>query len=459
MKPQEAVLNIRYDFPIWDYRVPTIFSQTEGWIPHTNRWFSELDTEKHIVSSVEPGGLIFSALMDEDEWERWLDHTKQIATKILGYQIGELETGEVTHEFEWIDDSLSIFEDYQQLEFSKDKQQAWELYGRDKPSLSELDEIELEKWLFRCPWHSCHDAIVAGFQFRSHPSTARFLYEQIAQQKIPEFDYKPISRKCTWALADIGTAEAKQYLQKLSESNDLLVREFAQKRLDNWEAEAGRKGRMINSPNVIPRERIKLKPYSEVEAALPSSGKHISAYQSEETITVYQAYKPAIARYAVAHQRFGGSDFSFRRMSWIKPNFLWMMYRSGWAGKNNQERILAIRLSKSHWEDILSEAVFSSFQKHLYHKMEDWKADLASSDVRLQWDPSHDPYGNKLERRAIQIGLRGQALAKFSDQLIRIEDITPFVQKQHIYVKHGQLQLLEIPNETLCIPTRQDFQL
>jgi len=24
------------------------------------------------------------------------------------------------------------------------------------------------------------------------------------------------------------------------------------------------------------------------------------------------------------------------RMTWIKPNFLWMMYRSGWASKKNQ---------------------------------------------------------------------------------------------------------------------------
>ncbi len=38
------------------------------------------------------------------------------------------------------------------------------------------------------------------------------------------------------------------------------------------------------------------------------------------------------------------------RMTWIKPNFLWMMYRSGWAVKKNQERILAIKLTKKGFE-------------------------------------------------------------------------------------------------------------
>ena len=41
----------------------------------------------------------------------------------------------------------------------------------------------------------------------------------------------------------------------------------------------------------------------------------------DETIVVYQAYRPDIAAYAVEHEQFGG-PWSFGRMSWIKPNFL-----------------------------------------------------------------------------------------------------------------------------------------
>jgi len=68
---------------------------------------------------------------------------------------------------------------------------------------------------------------------------------------------------------------------------------------------------------------------------------------------VYQAYKPEIANFAVRNGFFGGAKFSFERMSWIKPNFLWMMYRSGWATKEGQENILAVKLKRSFFEEIL----------------------------------------------------------------------------------------------------------
>jgi hypothetical protein len=49
---------------------------------------------------------------------------------------------------------------------------------------------------------------------------------------------------------------------------------------------------------------------------------------ADEAILVYQAFKPEIGKYAVEHQRFTGCPgYSSTRMTWIKPNFLWMMFR------------------------------------------------------------------------------------------------------------------------------------
>jgi Domain of unknown function (DUF4291) len=90
----------------------------------------------------------------------------------------------------------------------------------------------------------------------------------------------------------------------------------------------------------------------------PLSGRHILAQFDSDSIYVYQAYRPSIARFAVEHQRFGG-EFSFSRMSWIKPNFLWMMYRSGWATKEGQEHILAVRLRRTFFDGVLRRAVGS----------------------------------------------------------------------------------------------------
>ena len=54
--------------------------------------------------------------------------------------------------------------------------------------------------------------------------------------------------------------------------------------------------------------------------------------------------------------RFGGDEFSFSRMSWIKTNFLWMMYRCGWASKKDQERVLAVTVSRAGFDEILANA-------------------------------------------------------------------------------------------------------
>ena len=61
-------------------------------------------------------------------------------------------------------------------------------------------------------------------------------------------------------------------------------------------------------------------PYSEQVKVWPKEGRHILA-QYDDTLVVYQAYRPSIGRYAAEHGAFGG-DFSYSRMSWIKPNFL-----------------------------------------------------------------------------------------------------------------------------------------
>ena len=77
------------------------------------------------------------------------------------------------------------------------------------------------------------------------------------------------------------------------------------------------------------------------------------------TITVYQAYSPAIADAAVAAGRFV-EPFSFRRMTWVKPSLLWLAHRSNWARSRGQERILAVRMTRTGWDAALGEGVLTS---------------------------------------------------------------------------------------------------
>lgn len=188
--------------------------------------------------------------------------------------------------------------------------------------------------------------------------------------------------------------------------------------------------------------RLITEPYLTQVSNWPKNGRHILAQYDDHSIVVYQAYRPAIGNFAATYGYFGG-EFSFDRMSWIKPNFLWMMYRSGWGTENGQEVVLAIWLKRSAIEEILRAAVHSSHVPELYLDKSGWQSALKRSQVRLQWDPDHHPTGTKLERRAIQLGLRGQVLAAYAkDWIVNIEDISDFVQKQRQNIKSDCAELI-----------------
>ena len=195
--------------------------------------------------------------------------------------------------------------------------------------------------------------------------------------------------------------------------------------------------------------RIPTAPYATQHLRWPQGGRVILAHHNDESVVVYQAYKPSIGAFAAQHGYFGG-DFSYSRMTWIKTNFLWMMYRSGWGMKPDQEVTLAIRLKRSAFDQILRDAVHSTFNPSVYETRNKWKDAVAGSDVRLQWDPDHDPVGEKLERRAIQLGLRGKALELYGREwILDIEDISEFVRVQRQNAPRDHQERLCTPIETV----------
>src|SRR5260370_23902555 len=124
-----------------------------------------------------------------------------------------------------------------------------------------------------------------------------------------------------------------------------------------------------------------------------------------------------------------------------------MQYRSGWERKEGQEVTLAVRIKRSAFDEILSLAVPPSYQADRYAREAAWKQAVEQSQVRQQWDPDHDPSGAPLERRAIQLGLRGETLARYAREwIVEIEDISDFVAEQRQYA-HGDYAGLVVPRE------------
>lgn len=167
--------------------------------------------------------------------------------------------------------------------------------------------------------------------------------------------------------------------------------------------------------------------------------KQIRAKFDNETIRVYQAYNNAIANEAIKTGRFVSPPFKLDRMTWIKPSFLWMMYRCGWGRKDEgQCRILAIDITRTGFEWALKHSCLSHRPESMPH--EDWVDVKNSYPVRIQWDPERDIELNKLEYRSIQIGLSGIAVEKYvHDWIVNITDITKMVHSTHYLLQTGQM--------------------
>jgi hypothetical protein len=203
-------------------------------------------------------------------------------------------------------------------------------------------------------------------------------------------------------------------------------------------------------------KRLKTSPLSEQENRWPMRGRHILAQYDETSIIVYQAYRVAIADFAVANGRFGG-DFSYSRMSWIKPNFLWMMYRCGWCSKEGQERVLAVRLPLGFFDWLLLQAVAATYDESRFPSGECWQKAVRGSCVRLQWDPDHGPDGSARERRALQLGLRGEALRRYGqEEVMEILDVTEFALEQR--AKRDAGDALLTPEEMVYKPREESIR-
>lgn len=147
-----------------------------------------------------------------------------------------------------------------------------------------------------------------------------------------------------------------------------------------------------------------------------SSAHEIRADYDRETIVMYQAYSPAIAEPAVAAQKFV-PPFSLQRMTWIKPSFLWLMERSGWGKKAEQEVTLAVRIRRRGWEAALRQGVLTD-------------GDVSDARVHVQWDPERSLHGEKLNYRSIQVGLSRHVIREFVDDwVVAISDLSALVAK------------------------------
>ena len=192
-----------------------------------------------------------------------------------------------------------------------------------------------------------------------------------------------------------------------------------------------------------------------------------SGAYDEEGVYFYQAFNAKIADYAVEHQCFGGPEYKRNRMTWIKPSFAWMLYRCGYGRKENQERVLKVKLSHRAVAEILSMCTLT-----LTHGAAPTKEALAGSHTnrpgRIQWDPARDLMDSAngeprriARERAIQIGLKRASARLYIESVLSVEDVTDLAHRVgHAHsakgkgaVKRAMQELLpELPVERNYLP-------
>ncbi|WTW97929.1 DUF4291 domain-containing protein [Streptomycetaceae bacterium NBC_01309] len=154
----------------------------------------------------------------------------------------------------------------------------------------------------------------------------------------------------------------------------------------------------------------------------------IRADFDDRSIVVYQAYSASIAGPALDAQRFV-PPFSFGRMTWIKPSFLWLMHRSNWGRKSGQERILAVRITREGWEKALARAVLTTSEPEA----------VARAEVHVQWDPERSLRGAALNHYSIQVGVGRALVREFAEEwVIGITDLTPTAHRIAEQVRSGR---------------------
>jgi hypothetical protein len=164
----------------------------------------------------------------------------------------------------------------------------------------------------------------------------------------------------------------------------------------------------------------------------------VFAAHDADGVFVYQAFRPEIVEAALAHGTFA-AGFNRDRMTWIKPSFGWMLYRSGYATRHRQEAILKIKLRHDGFRTILGRAVPTTFDPARYASQHAWRDALDRSEVRVQWDPDRDLSLRRLDRRAIQLGLRGGTVRQYVEEwIVGLEDVTPLARAVAAAVRDGR---------------------
>ena len=155
--------------------------------------------------------------------------------------------------------------------------------------------------------------------------------------------------------------------------------------------------------------------------------RQIFAAYTDDWVRVYQAFDPEVGKSLLDHREFR-AGFNKNRYTWIKTSLPWIAKRSLWASAVNQKMVLAIDIKRSFFDRLLlsshnSSPVFGVYYENRSH----YKSESAKKQNVVQWDPDRDWNGNRMSRKAIQVGVSPAFLGGYLSSIVGVQDITSLV--------------------------------
>ncbi|WP_264551054.1 DUF4291 family protein [Flavobacterium sp. N2038] len=296
--------------------------------------------------------------------------------------------------------------------------------------------------IFESDWHKNHENMAQTFQYLSNPITAETLFKVAFSdfEYIRWNEYFPLQRKCTWALADIGTNEAKKYLEQIAQQANETIAKYATKRLVKWDFEFRRKFPTIGESRYEGFE-IALENYSDRLKELAQKGQDIIGYVMKnvaiietappydgkvtEYIVLYLVNKKSTAATITESQDLKKPDYSSLKTNTLYLSFLSIMHDYSSREKENQESVLALWIKKEVFKEILQK-------------------------VTPNWNPDYDYFGKELERQTIQLDLNEEDFEKLIKEKIDfVFDVSDFIKEQKQYIDQNQIEKLMLPKERI----------
>lgn len=176
---------------------------------------------------------------------------------------------------------------------------------------------------------------------------------------------------------------------------------------------------------------LPLRPWSEVEQALPRAGRPVLACFDDTTVTVFAAHRPEIGAWAIEHGTLGGPVWRGDRVARFRLSLPRVMSRSERGERAGKEVLLALTLRRDGFDAVLRQAVhWREFPASIFGTQARWRLATRFTEVVVDFAPDCAPDGSDLPRMTQRFGVRGHALKRLlGEWVVGVQDLGDLAQR------------------------------